>query len=367
MITCACSASRVYPRACGATRLDCLCDRRCHGLSPRVRGNRELGRRRGHRLGSIPARAGQPGGWTAWGTRSRVYPRACGATSVRNCRPSAEWGLSPRVRGNHIRSRSHRRNLGSIPARAGQPIGAAIGLNGSEVYPRACGATLQAAGLAPPIGGLSPRVRGNRRRAGKSPDVGGSIPARAGQPQCLARRTPPSAVYPRACGATLHGAHGLGLGGGLSPRVRGNQTLPLVSAFNRRSIPARAGQPSLDLAMSPGMWVYPRACGATRWRSSMATRRRGLSPRVRGNRFTLFRPLGLTGSIPARAGQPGGWTPWSTRSRVYPRACGATRHRGAPGIPARGLSPRVRGNRRHQGIRGRVCGSIPARAGQPPR
>ena len=50
--------------------------------------------------GSIPARAGEPFLLARLDTLGRVYPRACGGTKIRQrCRTASE-GLSPRVRGN---------------------------------------------------------------------------------------------------------------------------------------------------------------------------------------------------------------------------------------------------------------------------
>ena len=58
------SSVKVYPRVCGGTwaRDPAYID--AHGLSPRVRGNRDLGRKVGAFLRSIPACAGEPyAGW----------------------------------------------------------------------------------------------------------------------------------------------------------------------------------------------------------------------------------------------------------------------------------------------------------------
>ena len=128
----------------------------------------------------------------------------------------------------------------------------------------------------------------------------------------------------------------------------------------------------------------------------------GLSPRVRGNRYPLYRSMTSQGSIPARAGEPRrqpdrrkgviparAGEPPSHRLLVvgvYPRACGGTRYsadiaphddkglsprvRGNRAMrpvsrypPSTGLSPRVRGNRVGGHGQHQECGSIPARAG----
>ena len=53
--------------------------------------------------------------------------------------------------------------LGSIPARAGEPFRFGLSSLTLRVYPRACGGTGSYKKLAPLVKGLSPRVRGNRQ------------------------------------------------------------------------------------------------------------------------------------------------------------------------------------------------------------
>ena len=94
-------------------------------------------------------------------------------------------------------------------------------------------------------------------------------------------------------------------------------------------------------------------------------RHRGLSPHVRGNRFsTVMLPSGI-GSIPARAGEPSPHRTQQGIHRVYPRTCGGTLIAKFQDKAPEGLSPHVRGNQ-EQGVHGgRGDGSIPARAGEP--
>ena len=72
--------------------------------------------------------------------------------------------------------------------------------------------------------GLSPRVRGSLIPPRSSEHRLGSIPARAGEPLSYFTAQAHAAVYPRACGGTLGGSSDKGAGSGLSPRVRGNRT-----------------------------------------------------------------------------------------------------------------------------------------------
>ena len=254
-------------------------------------------------------------------------------------------GNPGQVAGPDIPSEVYPRACGGTPISLGRPrvIGS------TRVYPRACGGT---ANITPKHStirrGLSPRVRGNLH-AGKSRESIGrsrSIPARAGEPR-------PNRVA-------------VDYDPGLSPRVRGN--------LARRQLPL-------------GKWVYPRACGGTRYRlSRFAVAAKGLSPRVRGNprsRIASAKERSIparagephppihprrarTGSIPARAGEPLHACTKSVHVGVYPRACGGTLTGCRVGLIV-GVYPRACGGTIIPTIRPLTCssGSIPARAGEP--
>ena len=93
---------------------------------------------------------------------------------------------------------------------------------------------------------------------------------------------------------------------------------------------------------------------------------RGLSPRVRGNRRAWASVHHFHGSIPACAGEPEPRHQLREPFAVYPRVCGGTPGIAWPTAELEGLSPRVRGNPRLLGSQGSVEGSIPACAGEPP-
>ena len=303
------------------------------GLSPRVRGNRlallalavRVGfiparageprcpaRHRRRCRGSIPARAGEPGTVVPANTVWRVYPRACGGTSMRvACAACAvAFWVYPRACGGTL-ERVNKKHLlnGSIPARAGEPT-AILAVHITEQ-------------------GLSPRVRGNPRTTSTAPLT--------------------SMVYPRACGGTSPVFTRLVGYWGLSPRVRGNHIVGgrrSPSGLERGSIPARAGEPSaFARAGEPFRGVYPRACGGTFIERSIPARAAwGLSPRVRGNGNDFGSPV--LGSIPARAGEPSPMTgPCGAHVlRVYPRACGGTStFTNEPNAPTRRVYPRACG------------------------
>ena len=91
-------------------------------------------------------------------------------------------GPSPRVRGSRLRLQEAKCLLGSIPARAGQPSMIHSHRARIRVHPRACGAAPWMVWSTRPDKGPSPRVRGSHERRRRRPDQRRSIPARAGQP-----------------------------------------------------------------------------------------------------------------------------------------------------------------------------------------
>ncbi len=234
----------VYPRACGGTESKSVAQSTLTGLSPRVRGNREQVNQVAAASRSIPARAGEPGVCNHQARHTGVYPRACGGTSMSWTKMTSLAGLSPRVRGNLRHRRDQHARVGSIPARAGEPFRAMSRLLSRSVYPRACGGTREKLFLTQPWTGLSPRVRGNPDCDATPSRPSRSIPARAGEPSGQPGSMPGCPVYPRACGGTLPCLDVRQSGSGLSPRVRGNLSDAAVAGLVGRSIPARAGEPS---------------------------------------------------------------------------------------------------------------------------
>ena len=274
------------------------------GLSPRVRGNlRRLQKWRPAR-GSIPACAGEPRGDTPGRDMLQVYPRVCGGTGDEGPFAFDIQGLSPRVRGNLVRAGVAALFAGSIPACAGEPLQSGAGDAGRRVYPRVCGGTGSTCIFRRRYGGLSPRVRGNPLVSVQHRQRAGSIPACAGEPYARGTNMTDLQVYPRVCGGTCSTANERLVSVGLSPRVRGNRPAGLCGAVPGGSIPACAGEPVQIRLRRIARQVYPRVCGGTPGSTKLATRLRGLSPRVRGNLTQRRRDSIGPGSIPACAGEP---------------------------------------------------------------
>ena len=111
----------VYPRVCGGAGRALVSGRAQIGLSPRVRGSQLQRTSAAGLIGSIPACAGEPYGETPYELRWSVYPRVCGGAHQRLVLPSVHKGLSPRVRGSHIKASDSIDKIRSIPACAGEP------------------------------------------------------------------------------------------------------------------------------------------------------------------------------------------------------------------------------------------------------
>ena len=282
------------------------------------------------------------------------------------CRDYDDHGLSPRVRGNQQAEGAGRHRIGSIPACAGEP-GYRYGERvAPPVYPRVCGGTAAWAEWRRRGQGLSPRVRGNPGKPWPLTAWLRSIPACAGEPGRRGRGPRGSAVYPRVCGGTRRPSLWHCPSGGLSPRVRGNHIPAAADRRRDRSIPACAGEPPWHTGRGSRRAVYPRVCGGTGIFRRTTASRSGLSPRVRGNRTGPIAAIVPAGSIPACAGEPVAKPRRESECRVYPRVCGGTPAPSLPNLPPNGLSPRVRGNPPPLRSRRRPAGSIPACAGEPP-
>ena len=153
---------------------------------------------------------------------------------------------------------------------------------------------------------------------------------------------------------------------GLSPRGRGNQLHGAHGDAKVRSIPAWAGEPPLVKAVAAEALVYPRVGGGTAFSRNIFWRSPGLSPRGRGNLSPHEANHVTHGSIPAWAGEPSRGSRGVALRTVYPRVGGGTRNPPVVAPMAEGLSPRGRGNPNPCQPNHGKRGSIPAWAGEPP-
>ena len=193
----------------------------------------------------------------------------------------------------------------------------------------------------------------------------GSIPASAGEPAGSDPDQWRIWVYPRVCGGTPRALRLAWYSRGLSPRLRGNRFVPGPGYAVAGSIPASAGEPATDSWHRRALRVYPRVCGGTVLNPSDNDYATGLSPRLRGNPLQSSPYWARSGSIPASAGEPRAPLPSRSPHGVYPRVCGGTTQFRSGWSPYLGLSPRLRGNRSSRPGPPYHTGSIPASAGEP--
>ena len=190
-----------------------------------------------------------------------VYPRVCGGNVRPRFLEVQELGLSPRVRGKRDVSFRGSLGTGSIPACAGETGWSNFSLGVQTVYPRVCGGNILLAGRNFSVSGLSPRVRGKPGRPDDHPIQRGSIPACAGETRVYATQAAYDRVYPRVCGGNLTTVLFRVLLSGLSPRVRGKHNRANHLNIHRRSIPACAGETTIAPHRNIAKRVYPRVCG----------------------------------------------------------------------------------------------------------
>ena len=215
--------------------------------------------------------------------------------------------------------------LRSIPACTGEPRASGPISRQRGVYPRVYGGTWQDPSHPGRSGGLSPRVRGNRRRGRREPDQQRSIPACTGEPPSSGPNGSSHWVYPRVYGGTGPIEVNQALSLGLSPRVRGNHVEPGREVRVLGSIPACTGEPPSSRRAAAATAVYPRVYGGTEAGRALAQEQAGLSPRVRGNLPGCGRNTLTGGSIPACTGEPLRMPSRTGMAAVYPRVYGGTR------------------------------------------
>ena len=234
----------VHPRACGErTHRQNRSNTAC-GSSPRLRGTRRqrvvsyLVRR------FIPAPAGNAETASRRWPDGSVHPRACGERFLGDKRIEGSTGSSPRLRGTRLHGARRGYDLRFIPAPAGNAPPTITPDTSSSVHPRACGERLDAephAGavvrfIPAPAGNAAPRQGGiadhavHPRACGERTQVQlyrlqgvGSSPRLRGTPGALGITVAGSRFIPAPAGNALRLASRARKAGGSSPRLRGTQ------------------------------------------------------------------------------------------------------------------------------------------------
>ncbi len=200
--------------------------------------------------------------------------------------PRVYRGRSPHARGSPLGGDDARPHQGSIPACAGEPLGASYLLGAREVDPRMRGGAMQQSLSGRTGEGRSPHARGSRLPPGQQQRLAGSIPACAGEPVRRVLGDAGRWVDPRMRGGAALEVRDSVRSQGRSPHARGSQVSSLGVSARVRSIPACAGEPYPFPPALRATVVDPRMRGgaANGYRLRMVTK--GRSPHARGSRRT---------------------------------------------------------------------------------
>ncbi|SEG24105.1 hypothetical protein SAMN05421751_11928 [Jhaorihella thermophila] len=273
------------------------------------------------------------------------HPRGCGEHRAWVAAEPSRFGSSPRVRGTRRWCWPIGSSTWVIPAGAGNTWGRPPSLCPAPGHPRGCGEHTDYTYKLYAAGGSSPRVRGTRIHLRHQRFERRVIPAGAGNTDPHAPRPLFDAGHPRGCGE-----HGSQDGSASSfpghPRGCGEHGMIEIPEHDRlRVIPAGAGNTPRNHRRPISRPGHPRGCGehsASRRRYSATA---GSSPRVRGTLQAVGTERDQERVIPAGAG--------NTRSRPsaiaaatgHPRGCGEHCRPHSPRLHRPGSSPRVRGTR----------------------
>ena len=238
--------TRVYPRGRGGTGRSSIPIGQISGGTPAKQSR-----------GSIPAGAGEP------------HPK----TIVQRKRPIR--GLSPRARGNHAGPA-----LRVGVAGAGRPSARVYPRGRGGTWPAVIGLKRSAVANRRGNSGVYPRGRGGTVAisdpASGGKQASGSIPAGAGEPKLILRRRHPAGSIPAGEPQTSPCPPGWDVG--LSPRARGNRrdAPRSPSALHSAGLSPRARgnriAPDFSQAFTGGPGVYPRGRGGTAVESSVRSR-----------------------------------------------------------------------------------------------
>ncbi len=274
-----------YPRECGGNAHRWCTRPSWRGLSPRVRGKPCPAIAAPSNSGPIPASAGETDCGASGGLAGWAYPRECGGNLSMLALATAPLGLSPRVRGKPLDDPDEADGGGPIPASAGETEQILRTHLLPRAYPRECGGNAADSRGDIPVWGLSPRVRGKQQAAALVHPRRGPIPASAGETPWTAVSNALARAYPRECGGNREIHFWVGGLAGLSPRVRGKRKVAGKMSINLGPIPASAGETRAGSAPGCAFWAYPRECGGNQMKRLAIGLMGGLSPRVRGKRI----------------------------------------------------------------------------------
>ena len=293
-----------------------------NGSSPRARGTVYGNERHWSDPRFIPARAGNGQTSPAHPRWVSVHPRARGERQTMSRIAPASAGSSPRARGTVAGQEVFLADQRFIPARAGNGRSTLGRRTDRSVHPRARGERLRPMCLLSRCGGSSPRARGTALLDSQLLLHARFIPARAGNGPCASCLCLSRTVHPRARGERS-AMRMLGPSTpGSSPRARGTGYQGRHCPRPHRFIPARAGNGRSAKGMSLRATVHPRARGERSFRADLRGGCGGSSPRARGTVGKDLDALFQRRFIPARAGNGMDKDVFLHARKVHPRARG---------------------------------------------
>ena len=145
---------------CGEHRSACSMPMDVRGSSPHVRGTRCWLSAWNREVGIIPACAGNTASRLPDAVCNWDHPRMCGEHPPIIGHGKAERGSSPHVRGTRVERDGTRLFHGIIPACAGNTCWSGRLVRGGRDHPRMCGEHPVGFRYRPPVEGSSPHVRG---------------------------------------------------------------------------------------------------------------------------------------------------------------------------------------------------------------
>ena len=211
-------------------------------------------------------------------------------------------GSSPRLRGTRISALPTCRVCGIIPALAGNTICDYDIAERCWDHPRACGEHVTVMMVSFLVVGSSPRLRGTPHGIQGEIRIVGIIPALAGNTWSAIARRLRRRDHPRACGEHKNNGTEEYSMAGSSPRLRGTRRRRTGHVGVDGIIPALAGNTSRLGGSGSHQRDHPRACGEHFVSDDATDLFEGSSPRLRGTRHSLTKPLTTEGIIPALAG-----------------------------------------------------------------
>ena len=335
-----------HPHACGENFFPSASSSSWLGTSPRVWGKLaaydsglSVGR-------NIPTRVGKTRAASQRDTAIPEHPHACGENGTRTRENHHYLGISPRVWGKPLESKSCVRV--------------------KSEHPHACGENLSTNAVTMAHNGTSPRVWGKRAPNGRPDAARRNIPTRVGkthQFRCFRRCCQ---EHPHACGENVQSCFSPASSHGTSPRVWGKLAADGEIADVDRNIPTRVGKTAWLTTRRDTGPEHPHACGENSWTRVAQHTSAGTSPRVWGKRAMRISNKTKSRNIPTRVGKT-----WLLVSRglcytEHPHACGENQLKVCRISARHGTSPRVWGKPRERHGAGRVPRNIPTRVGKTP-